>query len=48
MLEYTHTISRGEIISLWEFLKHGNKDHQEWLLLAIEAFFTKQQRPPIR
>lgn len=41
-------VDRSDLIALWEFLKHGNEDHELWLIDAIEAFFQNQTRPPAR
>jgi len=33
---------------LYLFLAHGDSQHKEWLLEAIEAFFVGDVRPPVR
>lgn len=47
-LIYDYGFRRRDIIALWDFLKHGDTDHELWLLDAIEAFFEHRQRPPPR
>ena len=34
-----------KIIELFEFIKHGGDDHQEWLLQALFAFFNGEEKP---
>lgn len=41
-------VDRGDIIDLWDFLKRGDDNHKEWLLEAIECFFSGRQRPPVK
>ena len=43
-----YNMNRGDIVSLWEFLKHGDEDHQMWLYEAIEAWSEGLQRPPVK
>ncbi len=44
-MRYNHNMNRGDIVSLWEFIKHGNMDHQMWLYEAIEAWAQGLERP---
>lgn len=37
-----------DVKDLYEYLKHGDKDHQEWLLEAIEAWSYGWPVPEVR
>lgn len=41
-------LSAVERNELFDFLRHGDDEHQGWLKEAIEAFFHHRPRPPVR
>lgn len=46
--EYEYHMTSEHMFDLWEFLKHGDEDHQMWLLDALEAWRMGWERPPER
>lgn len=36
------------IDQLYEYIKHGDEDHQAWLKEALTAFFEGKECPPAR
>ncbi len=47
-VRYKYNMNRGDIVYLWEYLKHGDMDHQMWLYEAIEAWSQELERPSVK
>ena len=47
IVKHRHSFSadRLDILNLWDYIRHGDAEHQAWLLQALVDFFDNKPAP---